>query len=268
MASTNKTSNYELSQFLGTDKPTFLSDYNGDMLKIDTAIKGVDTKAESAQSTANTAVASAQGAVDAAGQAQTDATAAVTTANTASSVANTAADTANNAQSTAVLAKNTADSAATAAATADSKAVAASAKATSAFKMETDTVEVTAASDTYGTALNKLSTALGTYVTNLPTGSLAKIIKIQFGNSSEDISTSDIMPKTTSSAVVRDLISYSASGAASSLNMNVTHIHPSQSSKYGVSLRSTGNTITDSTATAMTDGDKITVTILRLSPNT
>lgn len=109
MASTNKTSNYELSQFLGTDKPTFLGDYNGDMLKIDTAVKGVDTKAETAQSTANTAVASASGAVDAASQAQTDATTAVSTASTAASTANTAADTANNAQSTAVLAKSTAD---------------------------------------------------------------------------------------------------------------------------------------------------------------
>lgn len=38
MASTNKTTNYELSQYVGTDKPTYLGDYNGDMLKIDTAI--------------------------------------------------------------------------------------------------------------------------------------------------------------------------------------------------------------------------------------
>ena len=41
MASTNKTTNYELSQYVGTDKPTYLGDYNGDMLKIDTAIHGV-----------------------------------------------------------------------------------------------------------------------------------------------------------------------------------------------------------------------------------
>ena len=43
MASTNKTTNYELSQYVGTDKPTYLGDYNGDMLKIDTAIHGVAT---------------------------------------------------------------------------------------------------------------------------------------------------------------------------------------------------------------------------------
>ena len=39
MASTNKTSNYELSQFLGTDKPAWLSDYNTDMSKIDAQMK-------------------------------------------------------------------------------------------------------------------------------------------------------------------------------------------------------------------------------------
>ena len=39
MGHTNSTANYELSQFLGTDKPAWLVDYNGDMLKIDTALK-------------------------------------------------------------------------------------------------------------------------------------------------------------------------------------------------------------------------------------
>lgn len=38
MSSTNKTTNYELSQYIGTDKPTYLGDYNSDMSKIDTAI--------------------------------------------------------------------------------------------------------------------------------------------------------------------------------------------------------------------------------------
>ena len=39
MASTNKTTNYELSQFIGTDKPAWLADYNTDMSKIDTQMK-------------------------------------------------------------------------------------------------------------------------------------------------------------------------------------------------------------------------------------
>lgn len=41
MSSTNKTANYQLSQFVGTDIPSILNDYNGDMRKIDTAIKEV-----------------------------------------------------------------------------------------------------------------------------------------------------------------------------------------------------------------------------------
>lgn len=39
MTATNKTKNYELSQFVGTDRPTWLGDYNGDMSKIDTQLK-------------------------------------------------------------------------------------------------------------------------------------------------------------------------------------------------------------------------------------
>ena len=39
MSSTNKTTNYELSQFIGTDKPAWLADYNQDMTKIDAQMK-------------------------------------------------------------------------------------------------------------------------------------------------------------------------------------------------------------------------------------
>lgn len=39
MASTRKTPNYNLSQFDSTDKPTWLTDYNGDMGKIDAQMK-------------------------------------------------------------------------------------------------------------------------------------------------------------------------------------------------------------------------------------
>ena len=76
MASTNKTTNYELSQYIGTDKPTYLGDYNSDMLKIDTAIKA---------------------ASDSATNANTNATAAQTAANNAQSTATTANNTANTA---------------------------------------------------------------------------------------------------------------------------------------------------------------------------
>lgn len=39
MTATNHTKNYNLSQFAGTDHPTWLVDYNGDMAKIDTQMK-------------------------------------------------------------------------------------------------------------------------------------------------------------------------------------------------------------------------------------
>lgn len=48
MASTNKTTNYELSQFIETDRPAWLTDYNSDMRKLDTALKGVSDVASGA----------------------------------------------------------------------------------------------------------------------------------------------------------------------------------------------------------------------------
>lgn len=60
MSSTNKTANYALSQYVGTDKPTYLGDYNGDMLKIDKQMK---TNADSA-SNATSAAGAAQAVAD------------------------------------------------------------------------------------------------------------------------------------------------------------------------------------------------------------
>ena len=56
MASTNKTPNIQLSQFIGTDKPSWLSDYNSDMLKIDTAVASSDTGVSEAKAAANNAL--------------------------------------------------------------------------------------------------------------------------------------------------------------------------------------------------------------------
>ena len=39
MTATNHTKNYNLSQFAGSDRPTWLGDYNGDMAKIDAQLK-------------------------------------------------------------------------------------------------------------------------------------------------------------------------------------------------------------------------------------
>ena len=38
MASTNKTTHYDLPQWIGTDKPTFLGDLNGAFSTIDTQL--------------------------------------------------------------------------------------------------------------------------------------------------------------------------------------------------------------------------------------
>lgn len=53
MASTNKTTNYNLSQFIGTDKPAWLADYNQDMSKIDTGIHTAQTTATGADGKAD-----------------------------------------------------------------------------------------------------------------------------------------------------------------------------------------------------------------------
>ena len=54
MASTNKTVNYELSQFEGTDKPSWEADYNADMLAIDTNLKAVSDVADGASGSLST----------------------------------------------------------------------------------------------------------------------------------------------------------------------------------------------------------------------
>ncbi len=55
MPSTNKTNPYELSQFIGSDIPSWLSDYNSDMLKINNAIQEAKTSADDAMSSAGSA---------------------------------------------------------------------------------------------------------------------------------------------------------------------------------------------------------------------
>ena len=64
MSSTNKTTNYKLSQYIGTDKPTYLGDYNGDMLKIDNQMKVNADSASNATSAAGAAQAVADKAFE------------------------------------------------------------------------------------------------------------------------------------------------------------------------------------------------------------
>lgn len=53
MSSTNKTTNYNLSQFIGTDKPAWLTDYNQDMSKIDAGIDAAQDTATAADGKAD-----------------------------------------------------------------------------------------------------------------------------------------------------------------------------------------------------------------------
>ena len=106
MSSTNKTTNYNLSQFLGSDKPAWLADYNQDMSKIDTQMKanadsatGADGKAD-----ANTtkigdlsylSTTAKNNLVAAINEGDSNADTAQGTANTAGTTANQALNTAN-----------------------------------------------------------------------------------------------------------------------------------------------------------------------------
>ena len=78
MASTNKTTTLDLSQFVGTDKPDWLTDYNEDMEKIDawattadSDINSANNNATSAKTTADAASAAANSAVTSAANANT-----------------------------------------------------------------------------------------------------------------------------------------------------------------------------------------------------
>lgn len=57
MSATNSTANYELPIFLATDKPAWLTDWNGAMSAIDTAIHTAQAAADGAQTTASAATA-------------------------------------------------------------------------------------------------------------------------------------------------------------------------------------------------------------------
>lgn len=54
MASTNKTTHYNLSQYSANDKPTYLVDYNTDMSNIDTGIYNAQSKANTNESSIGT----------------------------------------------------------------------------------------------------------------------------------------------------------------------------------------------------------------------
>lgn len=93
MAHTNETSNYKLPQFVDTDQPTWLGDFNGAMNSIDTAIAGVGANADTAiagvSANASTALSAANNAVNRVGQVETAIAGVQTTANNAYSLSAT-----------------------------------------------------------------------------------------------------------------------------------------------------------------------------------
>ena len=81
MASTNKTTTLKLSQFVGTDKPDWLTDYNEDMEKIDAFATTAKSDIVAAQAASTQAKEVANSASSAANTASTSAANAVTVAN-------------------------------------------------------------------------------------------------------------------------------------------------------------------------------------------
>lgn len=103
-SSTNKTTNYELPQFVGTDKPTWLGDFNEAMSDIDAGMHKNATDISTMESdVANAVAVSSQASQDVAGL--------TSTVSTLSSNVTAVTTTANNAQSTATSALNTANTA-------------------------------------------------------------------------------------------------------------------------------------------------------------
>lgn len=193
MGATNQTTNYELPLFIGTDKPSWLGDFNGAMNKIDTSIKGnkdeidsLKTRMTATESVANTASSTSSTALTNANNAQTSANTAQSTANTANTKAEGAQSTANTALSNATTAQNTAD---TANATAQSALTTANLANTNVDKLSLENfIQYNSAqmSSNYGTIANVSNVTVATN----SDGSIGKIygrIVVNNANTNNDV---------------------------------------------------------------------------------
>ena len=149
-AHTNQTANYDLPQFVGTDKPTWLGDFNEAMSDIDTGMHKNATDIASMQSDVTNAT-------QAASQASQDVAGLTGTVNTLSGRVTNVETTANNASQTASSALNTAN---TANGKADTNASAISSINTSISDLNDKVDE----SGTYSTT----ETKIGTWINNKP----------------------------------------------------------------------------------------------------
>lgn len=183
-ASTNKTTNYELPQFIGTDKPTWLGDFNTAMADIDAGmaenasdISDMQSDVATATSTASQASQDVASLTSTVSSLSTDVTNATTTANNASATASSALNTANSANSTATTANTTAN-------TANSKADAISAK------LNLDSFETIGTSSMTKTGSGTIASGGSIYTAKNADGSICKIygsIDINTGGGSGNI---------------------------------------------------------------------------------
>ena len=111
MGYTNKTSHYELPQYVANDKPSWLGDFNAAMLKIDTVMADNDATAAAASSAATGAQSQVASLSAQISTMQGQINAAIDTATTADGKATTAQTVANKANTAASEAKTTADAA-------------------------------------------------------------------------------------------------------------------------------------------------------------
>lgn len=96
MGSTNKTTNLQLPQWIGTDKPTFLGDMNDAFLKIDNGYGTISGDASTAIAQAGQAVQDSENALEKANSVEGIASTANTNANQALTTANNANTAVNN----------------------------------------------------------------------------------------------------------------------------------------------------------------------------
>ena len=111
MGYTNKTSHYELPQYVANDKPSWLGDFNAAMLKIDTVMADNDATAEAANSAATGAQTQVAALSSQLSTIQGQVNTAVDTATTADGKATTAQSVATQASTTASEAKTLAETA-------------------------------------------------------------------------------------------------------------------------------------------------------------
>ena len=168
-ASTNKTANYELPQFVGTDKPTWLGDFNSAMADIDAGMHENASDISAMASDVATATSTAS-------QASQNVASLTSTVSTLSSDVSSATTTANNASSTASSALNTANSANTLAGTANTTANTANDKADSiSAKLNLNSFETISVNSMTKTGNGSFQTGGNIYTAKNADGSLCKI---------------------------------------------------------------------------------------------